>query len=431
MYLNVWYYIVVGEGESLPYGTPPPKIYHLLKGNLIPVRAFDFSAVKTGDIILDAHSYSLDLNLLGSLEYCYTKYIVMSTNNVDSLVMVDTSHMTIVQPLLVTKSGDSLVWESLDGHFAPETMPLERLHHFTPEEFEQERIDERIAAQSTLAHFLSYWNDAEVTFPQAVSKAAAKVLAEKTDDYLSNLNVANLESAYKVMGEVIAAGEKVYRETIAENLVGMNELIQQAKDASAKIATITQSLKPWRNDGEAVTVIHPYMEDGYRGPDRRNTFRAGTGVLTDSGDAYFIERVTKSRAHLSDPKTGEKVGYLARRKSEGVVLKLEDGSVETLGRSYDVIPANTPEDVLAYEAAYVEAYRIISTLYSLIDVKRPVLEGFNAEHTPLSLLRNLASVQIAVIRTVSDLESEKNRVLEGMEANIEKMKRLHEQAYGK
>lgn len=391
------------------------------------MRTINFSTIKTGDIILDAHSYSLDLNPLGSLEHCYTKYVVVSTNNIDSLVMAE----PVYQPTLVTKSGDSLVWESLDGQFAPETLPLERLHHFTPEEFEQERIDERIAAQSTLAHFLSYWNDAEVPFPQAVSKAAAKVLAEKTDDYLSNLNVANLESAYKVMGEVIAAGEKVYRETIAENLVGMNELIQQAKDASAKIATIAQSLKPWRNDGESVTVVQTYVEDGYRGPDHQNTFRAGTGVLTDSGDVYFIERVTKSRAYLSDPKTGEKVGYLARRKSEGVVLKLEDGSVETLGQSYDVIPASTPEDVLAYEAAYVEAYRILSSLYSLIDVKRPVLEGFNVAHAPLSLLRNLASVQIAAIHTVSSLETKKRRVLEGMETNIMKMKLLHEQAHGK
>lgn len=391
------------------------------------MRTIDFSTVKTGDIILDAHSYSLDLNPLGSLEHCYTKYVVVSTNSVDSLVMAE----PVYQPTLVTKSGDSLVWESLDGQFAPETLPLERLHHFTVEEFEQVRIDERIAAQSTLAHFLNHWNDAEVPFPQAVSKAAAKVLAEKTDDYLNNVNVTNPESAYKVMGEVIAAGEKVYRETIAENLVGMNDLIQQAKDASAQIATIAQSLKPWRNDGESVTVIQTYVEDGYRGPDHQNTFRAGTGVLTDSGDVYFIERVTKSRAHLSDPKTGEKVGYLARKKSEGVVLKLADGSVETLGQSYDVIPASTPEDVLAYEAAYVEAYRILSSLYSLIDVKRPVLEGFNVKHAPLSLLRNLASVQIAVIRTVSALEGEKRRVLEGMEANIEKMKRLHEQAYGK
>lgn len=395
------------------------------------MRTIDFSTVKTGDIILDAHSYSLDLNPLGSLQYCYTKYVVVSTNNVDSLVMVDAANMVVVQPMLVTKSDEGLVRESLDGQFAPEALPLERLHHFTPEEFEQERIDERIAAQSKLAHFLDYWYDAEVPFPQAVSKAAAKVLAEKTDDSLSNMNVANLESAHKVMGEVIAAGEKVYRETISKNLVGMNELIQQAKDASAKVATIAQSLKPWRNDGEAVTVIQTYVEDGYRGPDHQNTFRAGTGVLTDSGDVYFIERVTKSRAHLSDPKTGEKVGYLARRKSEGVVLKLEDGSVKTLGRSYDVIPASNPEDVLAYEAAYVEAYRIMSSLYSLIDEKRRVLEGLNVEHTPLSLLRNLASVQIAAIHTVSALESEKRRVLEGMEANISKMKRLHEQAYGK
>lgn len=394
------------------------------------MRTLDFSTVKTGDIILDVHPYNLDLDPLGSLEYCYTKYVVMSTNNADSLVMVDTAYLSVNQPMLVTKSGDSLVWESLDGQFALESLSLERLHHFTVEELERYQVDKRIAAQSELARFMHYWDEAEVPFPQAVSKAAAKVLAEKTDDYLTNMNVATLESAYDVMGEVIAAGEKVYRETIAENLGSMDELIQQAKEASAKVAVIAQSLKPWRNDGDVVMVAQPYVQDGCRGFDRQNTFRTGTGVLTSEGDVYFVERVTKSRACLSDPKTGEKVGYLIRKKEVGVVLKLEDGSVETLGQSYDVIPASTPEDVLAYEAAYVEAYRIMHSLYTLIDAKRPVLEGFKVKRPPLSLLRNLACVQVAAIHTVSELESKKSRVLEGMEANIAKMKRLHEQAYG-
>lgn len=38
---------------------------------------------------------------------------------------------------------------------------------------------------------------------------------------------------------------------------------------------------------------------------------------------------------------------------------------------------------------------------------------------------------VTVIRLVSNLEAEKNRVLEGMEANIGKMKRLYQLAYGK
>jgi len=48
----VWYYIIVGEGESLPIRNTNSRIYYLLKGNLIPMRTVDFSALKVGDIIL-------------------------------------------------------------------------------------------------------------------------------------------------------------------------------------------------------------------------------------------------------------------------------------------------------------------------------------------------------------------------------------------
>lgn len=50
---------------------------------------------------------------------------------------------------------------------------------------------------------------------------------EPVDEHMSNVNVVNLESSYKVMGEVIVASEKVYRETVAANLGGMNDLIQR------------------------------------------------------------------------------------------------------------------------------------------------------------------------------------------------------------
>lgn len=76
------------------------------------------------------------------------------------------------------------------------------------------------------------------------------------------------------------------------------------------------------------------------------------------------------------------------------------------------------------------AYRIMHSLYTLIDAKRLELEGFKVKRPPLSLLRNLASVQVAAIHTISELESKKHSTLGGMKANIAKMKRLHEQAYG-
>ena len=398
------------------------------------MRALDFSTVKPGDIVLVVKPYSLDIDPLGSLKHCYNKYVVTTTNNVDSLVMRAVSAGDAFPQMLVTKDGEGLAWGSLDGDYKMSTLSPDAVYHFTAEEYKQMRIDERISAQSKLARILSRWYKPGASFPEAVTEVAKQVMRDNVDEHMTNVNVANLEPAYKVMGEVIAASEKVYRETITANLDSMNELIQQATAASAEITDIMQSLKPWRNDGKAVTVTHEYMEGRYRVGTRQNTFRVGTGIMIsdryDNKDTYFIKRVTKAKAFVADLKTGEEVGYLSRRKNDGVVLKFNDGSTKTLGVAYHVIPASTPEDVLAYEAAYVKAWRIISALYDLIDQKSRELDGFKVERSSLYSLENLEYVMVTVIRLVSNLEAEKNRVLEGMEANIDKMKRLYQLAYG-
>ena len=394
------------------------------------MRTLDFSAVKPGDIILTVEPGNLKHNPLSSLEYCYSGYVVMTTNSVDSLVMRAVSAGDAFPQKLVTKDGEGLAWGSLDGDYKMSTLSPDAVYHFTAEEYKQMRIDERISAQSKLARILSRWYKPRASFPEAVTEVAKQVMRDNVDEHMTNVNVANLEPAYKVMGEVIAASEKVYRETITANLDGMDDLIQRATTASAEIAALVQSLNPWRNDGESVTLVRQYARGGYRISTQHSTFRVGSGIMTHSKDVYFIERVTKSRAYVSDPATGEQVGYLTTRKNSGVVLKFSDGSTETLDVLYQVIPASTPEDVLAYKAAYMEAYRIMDELHGYIDqMKKSKLDGFNVACPSLSSLGALDSAYATAISTVSSLEREKSRVLEGMEATILKMKRLHQLAY--
>ena len=395
------------------------------------MRSLDFSAVKPGDIILTVEPGNLKHNPLSSLEYCYSDYVVMTTNSVDSLVMRAVSAGDAFPQKLVTKDGEGLAWGSLDGDYKMSTLSPDAVYHFTAEEYKQMRIDERISAQSKLARILSRWYKPGASFPEAVTEVAKQVMRDNVDEHMTNVNVANLEPAYKVMGEVIAASEKVYRETITANLDGMDDLIQRATTASAEIAALVQSLTPWRNDGESVTLVRQYARGGYSISTQHSTFRVGSGIMTHSKDVYFIERVTKSRAYVSDPATGEQVGYLTTRKNSGVVLKFSDGSTETLDVLYQVIPASTPEDVLAYKAAYMEASRIMDELHGYIDqMKKSKLDGFNVACPSLSSLGALDSAYATAISTVSSLEREKSRVLEGMEATILKMKRLHQLAYG-
>ena len=395
------------------------------------MRSLDFSAVNPGDIILTVEPGNLKHNPLSSLEYCYSDYVVMTTNSVDSLVMRAVSAGDAFPQMLVTKDGEGLAWGSLDGDYKMSTLSPDAVYHFTAEEYKQMRIDERISAQSKLARILSRWYKPGASFPEAVTEVAKQVMRDNVDEHMTNVNVANLEPAYKVMGEVIAASEKVYRETITANLDGMDDLIQRATTASAEIAALVQSLNPWRNDGESVTLVRQYARGGYSISTQHSTFRVGSGIMTHSKDVYFIERVTKSRAYVSDPATGEQVGYLTTRKNSGVVLKFSDGSTETLDVLYQVIPASTPEDVLAYKAAYMEASRIMDELHGYIDqMKKSKLDGFNVACPSLSSLGALDSAYATAISTVSSLEREKSRVLEGMEANIGKMKRLYELAYG-
>lgn len=395
------------------------------------MRTLDFSAVKPGDIILTVEPGNLKHNPLSSLEYCYSDYVVLTTNSVDSLVMRTVSAGDAFPQMLVTKDGEGLAWGSLDGDYKMSTLSPDAVYHFTAEEYKQMRIDERISAQSKLARILSRWYKPGASFPEAVTEVAKQVMRDNVDEHMTNVNVANLEPAYKVMGEVIAVSEKVYRETITANLDGMDDLIQRATTASAEIAALVQSLNPWRNDGESVTLVRQYARGGYSISTQHSTFRVGSGIMTHSKDVYFIERVTKSRAYVSDPATGEQVGYLTTRKNSGVVLKFSDGSTETLDVLYQVIPASTPEDVLAYKAAYMEASRIMDELHGYIDqMKKSKLDGFNVACPSLSSLGALDSAYATAISTVSSLEREKSRVLEGMEATILKMKRLHQLAYG-
>ena len=395
------------------------------------MRSLDFSAVKPGDIILTVEPGNLKHSPLSSLEYCYCNYVVMTTNNADSLVMRTVSAGDAFPQMLVTKDGEGLAWGSLDGDYKMSSLSPDAVYHFTAEEYKQKRIDERISAQSKLARILSRWYKPGASFPEAVTEVAKQVMRDNVDEHMTNVNVVNIESAYKVMGEVIAASEKVYRETITANLDGMDDLIQRATTASAEIAALVQSLNPWRNDGESVTLVRQYARGGYSISTQHSTFRVGSGIMTHSKDVYFIERVTKSRAYVSDPATGEQVGYLTTRKNSGVVLKFSDGSTETLDVLYQVIPASTPEDVLAYKAAYMEASRIMDELHGYIDqMKKSKLDGFNGACPSLSSLGALDSAYATAISTVSSLEREKSRVLEGMEATILKMKRLHQLAYG-
>lgn len=390
------------------------------------MRTIDFSAVKPGDIILVVDPSPLKQDPRHVLEYCTSKNVVTATNGVDSLVMTNTNYPAAVSTELITKTPQGFMCEPLNGMSGPKLLPTECLYHFTFEEFKQSRMDERIAAQSKLARSMRFWYGTEAPFPKAVAKAVEQALKDKMGKHMSNVNVVNIEPAYKVMGEVVEVTEKVYRDIITESLGIMDELIQRANDANAEVTAIAQSLNPWRNDGEAVTVTRQYKG----ALDYRTTFRVGTGIMTNSGDAYFIESVTKSRAYVINPQTGEQVGYLSCMKANGVKLKFENGAVKTLGVDYDIIPTSTPEDVLAYKAAVTKAKSIITDLYQYINGKCPELEIFSMTRASLPACRTLASAQAEAIRAVSSLEPKKRSAFGIMEANISKMKRLHEQAYG-
>lgn len=389
------------------------------------MRTIDFSAVKPGDIILVVDPSILEDDPRHILEYCTSKNVVTATNGVDSLVMTNTDYPAAVSTELITKTSEGFMREPLSGTSEPKLLPTECLHHFTLEEYKSARMDERIAAQSKLARSMRFWYGTEAPFPKAVAKAVEQALEDKMGKHMSNVSVVNIESAHKVMGEVVEVTEKVYRDIITENMGVMDELIQRANDANAEVTAIAQSLNPWRNDGEAVTVTRWY--EGTL--DYRATFRVGTGVMTDSGDAHFIERVTKSRAYVTNPQTGDQAGYLTRQKRAGVVLKLNTGEQVTLGQTYTVIPASTPEDVLAYKAAYDTARTILETLNDHIKAARPKLTGFNLEMPSLSIMQTLPNAQAMAAMIHTTLKREKLKVLEGMESNISKMKRLHQLAY--
>ena len=99
------------------------------------MRSLDFSAVKPGDIILTVEPGNLMHSPLSSLEYCYCNYVVMTTNNADSLVMRTVSAGDAFPQMLVTKDGEGLAWGSLDGDYKMSTLSPDAVYHFTAEEY--------------------------------------------------------------------------------------------------------------------------------------------------------------------------------------------------------------------------------------------------------------------------------------------------------
>lgn len=72
---------------------------------------------------------------------------------------------------------------------------------------------------------------------------------------------------------------------------------------------------------------------------------------------------------------------------------------------------------------------ILEALYNRIEENRPKLNGFNLEVPSLYCMETLMDAQVLAMRVTNTLKREKMHVLEGMEATISKMKRLHQLAY--
>ena len=70
--------------------------------------AIDFATVKPGDIILGINPHDLQADPLGSLAHAYTKYIVVSANGTDSVVMANAWRASGSELKLLTKNGEGV-----------------------------------------------------------------------------------------------------------------------------------------------------------------------------------------------------------------------------------------------------------------------------------------------------------------------------------
>lgn len=348
----------------LPTRNTNPRIYYLLKGNLILMRTVDFSALKVGDIILsDTPKFG---SRVGELARRYEKFVVMSAGVGEHAVVLGLGCYSTFS--LLTRSDEGFSMEVLDGGTGKAKV-YPALWHFTAEEFQRLGMNERMDAQGRLFALMDALNAQGV--PESVCRVMSEVVLGVAGERAIESSLVDLPRARKVMDKAVKTGVEVYREMVDEYVGVAGTLARAMRTAIAESLTLLGRNAGWRNDGEQVVVANE--DSSY--VRKEILFRTNVGVEC-LGSFYFVERVSEGRAYVSNPATSEEAGYMAVDDISGLTMYFNDDSKYDMTR-YTIVPVSTREEL----AMYAKDFQAVRNYIVAVSTR---IHDVLAEHDELS-----------------------------------------------
>lgn len=380
------------------------------------MRTVDFSALKVGDIILsDTPKFG---SRVGELAYRYEKFVVVSVDSGNHAVVLSTNNFPVFNLLTRTESGFAM--QDLDGSVSG-AKAYNNLSHFTAEEFESLDMDNRIYAQRRLFALMDRLNFGGV--PESVYREMQEIALGEEGERVMDSSLVDLPRARKVMDEAVLAGVRDYnRMTNAYEGVAKS-LARQMRTAITESLTLLGRTEGWRNDGVEVVVENGCFEN--------NKFEAllRTNVGVEClGEFYFVERVADGRAYVSDPATGEEVGYMGMGEWSSLAMYFNDGSKFQMPR-YSIAPVSTREEL----AVYVEGFRAVRNY--IVSVVESIREGLSAFDEVGSVHvgqvpKSVSGVVGYAYDMVGQLERSAHEVKERANEYVTKLLRFNKLAHG-
>lgn len=393
------------------------------------MRPFDFKNLHPGDVIITDNLDHEDVFF--DMFYRYSLYVVESCNKVDNAFIVSLGDRGY--RCSVTKHGDEYVITSLEfGN--PFSVANGAIYYYTAEEAEAANLIERAEAQDALRDFVR--KSGGRTTPKSLEEAFDNLYAQHVpgnDHALTS--VVNNETARGIMGEVIRGGISIARDLLEEDLKKIDVLIQEAREARDKINQLaTENTVALQPNSEAFIFTNPTIARPLE-----NVLITGTTITVDDTE-YLVTRTDESRAYVTNPVTGEEVGYLAVESHDRPDLHLNNGDKVSFHYPERAYPAVSTDDIEARKELTEKAKAIFTAFWEpLKKAKKEMSYPVDTWGHPMGLVdsgwneygdNTIANILSMANYRVSQLKTARRELIKQANGYIAQLEEYYELAHG-
>jgi hypothetical protein len=394
------------------------------------MRNLDFSTLNTGDIVLTV----INKDVPSASQHFITSegnlWVVERVNReASSATLAPTSGHRIAHTLTVQDGEISLA--PVTGS---ETIKPLKVTQSTFEEATTEGLFHRVQAEELLNQFIQFNNKSGL--PRPVQYAIEKAYSASMTDTFPSTYLDDMEAAYERMQSIWNAANEKYQRMNESDLKVIDEMLTVARETATAIAEAINATEiEYHPTGQELTITHNITE-GFYNRKETVTFREGATALVH-GVPYLIGHFTKTRAYVTNPTTGEKVGYLTFTKSNGITLTLNTGEVTYPSRyHYKEIPASTEASVTAYLELEKTVKSLSETAQDTINHLNQNLKTYTGaleaatDMYKKSETTGTAKELLCIHRLIINLETAKKEMTEHAETTLSTFERLINNAYG-